>query len=82
MFALAGVGRGAVSGCPSSRGPVQVRPRLRRLSEGHQVRGWTEPLHLQTGEIFVLTNVDFNLRHFLQSLRKPDNNWEAGIRDW
>ena len=20
--------------------------------------------------------------HFLQSLRKPDNNWEAGIRDW
>ena len=20
--------------------------------------------------------------HFPQSLRKPDNNWEAGIRDW
>ena len=20
--------------------------------------------------------------HLLQSLRKPDNNWEAGIRDW
>ena len=20
--------------------------------------------------------------HFSQSLRKPDNNWEAGIRDW
>ena len=40
--------------CPSGPGPrrpVQVPARLFRLQEGGQVRGRTEPVHLQTGNI-------------------------------
>ena len=38
-------------------------------------------LHLQRRpQLLLVEKIIF--RPFLQSLRKPDNNWEAGIRDW
>ena len=46
---------------------------------------YTESVQLQTGDpISCLIRQLFSISVLscMQSLRKPDNNWEAGIRDW